>query len=50
MEQTSEWWETFDGILGKLKDLKEENERLKECINNLETIEGDEDERISEDS
>ena len=29
VKQEFEWWETFDGILEKLKELKEENEELK---------------------
>jgi FtsZ-binding cell division protein ZapB len=31
-ERQVEWRETLDGILGKLKELKEENETLKEEV------------------
>lgn len=29
------WWETFDGILWKLEQLRDENIRLKEELNEL---------------
>jgi regulator of replication initiation timing len=28
-ENNLEWWQSFDGILGKVQELKEENEKLK---------------------
>lgn len=35
-EEQLEWWETFDGILGKLKELRDENIDLKKKIKSLE--------------
>jgi len=32
------WWESFDGILGKLQELKTENELLKDKVKELEEI------------
>ena len=34
-KQELEWWETFDGILVKIKELKEENEALKAEVEKL---------------
>lgn len=31
-----EWWETFDGILGKMKELRDENITLKKKVKGLE--------------
>lgn len=28
-EEKRQWWETFDGILDRMRELKEENEALK---------------------
>lgn len=32
-EKELEWWETFDGIIDKLKELRDENIKLKEQLN-----------------
>jgi len=37
-ERQVEWWETLDSVLGKLKELKEENEQLKEENEKLKAI------------